>query len=80
MSLYCEEDFTLEEKKCIRHETEDAFKEKICEDGYTLIHNDRCVMKSDTKDFVDGYICEERNSRLLGDTCVVYERIKANNN
>ena len=79
LGLYCDEEgFTLEGNKCVRYETEDAFKEHICESGYTLLYNDRCINKNDTKDFVDGYMCDERNSRLTGDTCVVYERIKAN--
>ena len=78
LGLYCDEEgFTLEDKKCVKHEIEDAYKERICESGYTLLNNDRCINTNDTKDLVDGYICNNPNSRVIGDTCVIYEKIKA---
>jgi len=80
LGLYCDDDFTLEGTKCVRYEKEAVFKEHICESGYTLINNDQCVMKNDTKEMIDGYICDTPNSKLIGDICVIYEKIKANSN
>ena len=78
LGLYCDEGYTLENNKCTKFESEDAFKEHICETGYTLLDNDRCVNKNDKKEHVDGYVCDDPNSKVIGDTCIIYERIKAN--
>mgnify|MGYP006908873472 CR=1 FL=1 len=39
-----------------------------------------CVDKNNTKDLIDGYRCDCRDCKLVGDTCIIYEKIKANSN
>jgi hypothetical protein len=80
LGLYCDEGYTEENNKCVKYETESAFKEHICENGYTLLDNDRCINKNDKKDLVDGYVCDDPNGRVIGDNCIIYERIKAKSN
>ncbi len=77
LGLYCDEGYTQEGNKCVKYETEAAFKEHICETGYTLLDNDRCINKNDKKDLVDGYLCDDPNSKVTGDTCIIYEVIDA---
>ena len=80
LGLYCDEGYTEENNRCVKYESEDAYKERICESGYTLLDNERCINKNDKKDLVDGYVCNDPNSRVIGDTCIIYEKIKANSN
>ncbi len=74
----CEEGFTLEDKKCIKIETEEAMKEIACPEGYTKIENERCINKNKTIDKISGYYCEQHDSRLEGKECILMEIKNAN--
>lgn len=73
----CNDDFTLEDKKCVKVESEDAEHERICPTGFTMVEHDRCVDLSKTANKEDGLICEKPNSRIKGNTCFQYEMIDA---
>lgn len=77
LEFYCEDGYTLENDKCYRREEDNAFLERKCNDGYTLVDNSMCLDLTKSKDLVDGYRCDDRNSKLVGDICIVYEVIDA---
>ena len=64
--------------KCIIEEIEDAQKERYCDNGYTLINNDRCINKNITTSKTSGLVCEGENTRIKGNYCITYEEIEAN--
>ena len=70
----CEEGFTLENNKCIKRHEEDPYKERVCEEGYKMVDNDRCI-GTNTKSKVSGYYCEDDRFRLVKNECVRYEEI-----
>ena len=76
----CEEGYNLENNKCVKKETEDAFYERVCPSGYNKVDNDRCINMNKFKNKVDGYYCEEDNSRLRGNMCIIYDVIEAKHN
>lgn len=74
----CEdENMTLKGSACIREEKEEASHERICPNNYTLVNHDRCINYNKTKSKVDGYICEKDNSKLKGNTCIIYDMVEA---
>ncbi len=73
----CEDDFTLNGNKCEKDEVEEAWNERVCEDGYTIVDNDRCINKNNNVSKVDGYVCEMENFKIKDNMCHVYEVIDA---
>ena len=73
----CPSDFNLVGNKCLKDEVEDAFYERTCKSGYTLVNNDRCINKNKEVSKEAGYICDMLDSRLKGKTCILYERKEA---
>ena len=67
----------LEGTKCIKEEIEPAEHEKVCPGGYKLINNDRCINLNNTTSLVDGYICNYENSKLYGNSCIIYDIVNA---
>lgn len=76
-SYNCPEGYSLNDNKCIKEETEDARHEMICPNGYTKVNNDRCINYDKIKDKENGYVCRVDNSKIFGNTCVIYEIIEA---
>ena len=77
----CEdENMILKGSTCIREEKEEASHERICPNNYTLVNHDRCINYNKIANKVDGYICEKDNSKLKGNTCIIYEMIEAKHN
>lgn len=75
LSLECEEGFTLNGKKCIKTETREPEKERICPANYTMVNEQRCINLTNTKDYEDGFVCEGPNTRNKGKECVIYDTI-----
>ena len=73
----CLSDYNLEGTKCVKNEIEPAEHERICKSGYTLVNYDRCINKNKTVSKEAGYICDMPDSRLKGNTCILYERVEA---
>ena len=70
-----EEDYELEDNKCVKREIDDPYYEKACPEGYKMVDDQKCI-NDNTKDKIDGYYCED-NYRLERDECVRYEEIPA---
>ena len=70
----------LDGNKCILEEIEPANHKRICPSGYTLVDNDRCINYDNTQNKISGYSCEDNNSKLVNDTCIIYEIIEAKHN
>lgn len=76
--IYCQQkDQKLIDGKCYREEIKLKQKERYCEDNATLIDQDRCLIMSDTTDFIDGYVCDEPNSRVVNNECIIYDIVNA---
>ncbi len=73
----CPEGYTLDDKKCVNEEKQDAHKERVCKEGYTLVDYAACIDKNKTTDKVDGYYCENQNARLEDNKCIIYETVGA---
>ena len=73
----CPEGHILNGTKCIKEEIEDAWHEKVCPSGYTLVNYDRCINKNKTTNFIDGYVCNKENTRLEGNTCIILDMVEA---
>ena len=80
VSYYCENNDRLNEKECTREEVENAQKERICSNGYTLVNNSNCINYNKTANKEDGLVCEGENSKLKGNTCIIYEIVEAKSN
>ena len=76
----CPDDFELSGNKCSKKEIESAHNEVKCPQGYTKLETDRCINVNKTIDKVNGLVCSEENSKISGDTCIIYEIIEANHN
>ena len=74
----CEDGMILNEGKCIKEEKEGAEHEKICPNGYTLVNNGRCINYNKTTKKEKGLICDGENTKLKGNSCIIYEMIEAN--
>ena len=79
-NYHCRDGFSLEGTKCVKNEIEPAEHERTCKSGYTLVNHDRCINKNKTASKETGYICDMPDSRLKGNTCILYERIEAKHN
>lgn len=73
----CDDDFTLDGKTCTRTDLQTPFRETTCPDGFTKNEYDRCINLNNVKDFESGKVCDQENSRVIGDTCVIYEIVEA---
>ena len=76
----CPDGYTTENKKCIMTRTEEAFREKYCPSGYTLVEDRMCINKNNTTEKISGYYCEEERAVLSGTECIVYDELEANHN
>ena len=77
-SYHCEEG-KLEDKKCITINKEPAYYEHICPEGYTKISMDICINMNKTANKEQGLICDYPDSKIIDDTCIIYEAIDAKN-
>ena len=80
VSYNCNEGFVLSGDKCVTEEIENAEKEKLCSDGFTLTDNGRCINYDNTQGFIQGNKCTEENSRLEGNICILLDIKNANKN
>ena len=72
-SYSCPSGYSLRDNKCIKEETVEPQKERYCPSGYTLINNEMCINYNKTTAKVNGMVCNGENTRLIGNSCVVYE-------
>ena len=73
----CNGNAKLSGTKCITTESVAAEKERACKTGYKLVNNDRCINESNVKELEEGYVCGKDNSKLEGDTCILFETKEA---
>ena len=76
---YCEGNAKLEDKKCIDINKELPLQEHICPEGYTKLEDETCINFNKTIDKEQGYICNEPHSRIINNTCIIYDAIEAKN-
>ena len=69
----CENGYKLNGTKCEKDEIEDAQRERVCADGYTMVEADHCINMNDKKDKEKGYYCDMDNSELENNKCIIYE-------
>lgn len=74
------EDFTLDGKKCVLIEEHKVEKVKVCETGYTLTKDGRCLDLKDSKDMIDGLFCDSPRSKIEGNVCIIYDIVDAKGN
>lgn len=84
-NLECRDEFTLEGENCVSTQTVDsktepAMHEMVCPTGTSLADNGMCVNYNKIASKVDGFVCNQANSRLHGNTCIIYEIIEAKHN
>ena len=79
-SYSCEDGSKLEGKKCITVNKELAYNERICPDGYTKIGMDICIDLNKTANKESGLVCDYPDSKIIDNTCVIYDAIDAKNN
>ena len=63
-----------------KKEEEPPIHERICPSGYSIIDYNVCINYNETTDKIDGYICNMENSKVVGNFCVIYEKIEAKHN
>ena len=71
------EEMILEGDKCLFIERKGAYPERTCDEGFTLIDNDKCINLNKIASKEKGYVCEGKDVKLKGNECVFYERIEA---
>lgn len=76
----CPSDYSLSGSKCMKDEIEDAIHERICPSGYSLVNNDRCIDYNKNVSKENGFVCNKENTRLEGNTCIVYDIVEAISN
>ena len=76
-SYSCEDGFTLSGKTCLHTEERRVEHERICETGYTLTKDGRCLNLTDSKAMSDGLTCDAPNSRMKDDACIIYDIVEA---
>ena len=76
----CPDDYKLNGSKCEKEEKEDAWHERVCPSGYSLVHNDRCINYNKITSKESGFVCNQENSKLKGNICIIYEIIEAKHN
>ena len=68
---------TLDNNKCIFVEKSPAEEIHACEEGFTLIGNDKCLNFNNVLSKENGFVCEGENIRLKGNMCVIYEVVES---
>ena len=76
----CPDNYALSGTKCVQDEIEDAQRERVCPNGYTLVNNDRCINYNKTTQKENGFVCEGENAKLKGNMCIIYEAVEAKHN
>ena len=76
-SYKCNDGFTLNGKTCSLVEEHRVDKVRICETGYTLTKDGRCLDFKDSKEMTDGLACDMPNARMKDDACIIYEMIES---
>ena len=76
----CPEGYQLENNKCSLTRNEEAFREKYCPSGFTLIEDRMCLNKNKTTEKISGYYCEEERAKLVDDYCTITEEKEAKHN
>ena len=79
-SYSCEDGSKLEGNKCITVNKELAYNERICPDGYTKVNMDICINLNKTANKESGLVCDYPDSKIIDNTCVIYDAIDAKNN
>ena len=77
-SYKCDEKFTLSGKTCLLVEERRVDKVRVCETGYTITKDGRCLNLKDSKAMQDGLTCDNPNSRMKNDICIIYDMVEAN--
>ena len=78
-SYHCEGEGKLEGKECIIEHKEPAYNERICPEGYTTVNMDICINLNKSASYENGLICDYPFSKIIDDTCIIYEAIEAKN-
>ena len=74
----CEDkSFTLSGDKCTKTDTNKAEMSVTCEEGYTLYDQTHCIDFNKTTEIEIGDTCPYPSSRLVGNSCIIYEEIPA---
>lgn len=76
----CPEGFEVSDKKCIKNNIEEAFKERECPSGYTRVEGDACINKNNVQSKLHGTVCEHHDSRLINNECIIYDAVEAHHN
>ena len=76
----CPGDYTLNGSRCEKKEEEPPIHERTCPSGYSIVEYNVCIDYNQTTDKIDGYICDMPNTRVNGNTCIIYEMIDAKEN
>ena len=71
----CDDEFTLSGKTCLLVEERRVDKVRVCETGYTLTKDGRCLNFKDSKEMSDGLTCDMPNARMKNDICIIYDII-----
>ena len=72
----CNDNDKLKDNMCYAEEIRIKQYERYCKEG-TLIEKDKCLILDDTTNFIDGTVCDHPNSKLVNDTCIIYEIMNA---
>ncbi|MBR3210963.1 MAG: hypothetical protein IKF71_03375 [Bacilli bacterium] len=78
-SYICEGEGKLEGKKCVIIHKERAFNERICPNGYTKVDMDICINLNNMVSKESGFVCDYPDSRMIDDTCILYDAKEAKN-
>lgn len=70
----------LNNDKCVLVEKSEAEEIYECEEGFTLIGNDKCLNYNNTTPKENGFVCEGENTRAKGNMCIIYEVVEAKHN
>lgn len=79
-SYYCEGNSALNGTKCDSRIIEKAQNIYTCEEGYTIIDNDRCINYNKTTNKENGYVCDNENEKVDGNICIIYDIKEAKHN
>ena len=73
----CPDGFVLNENKCQRDIIVKAHNERYCPEGYNKTNDDRCINYNKITNKEDGFVCSNENSKLKGETCIIYEVVES---
>ena len=76
----CPDGYNQDNKKCTLTRNEEAFREKDCPSGYTLVEDRMCLNKNKTTKKISGYYCEEERAALVDTECIIYDEKEAYHN